>query len=119
MTLFYLIAIGAVAGILAGLMGISGGVIITPALVLLLGFSQKAAQGTTLWMLLPPIGIFAALTYYKHGNADLRAAAILAGGFVIGSIVGALLSNHINEHWLMRGFAVFTMLIAIRLFLKA
>jgi len=81
------IVLGLVAGILSGLIGIGGGVIIVPALVLLFGMSQHNAQGTTLALLIPPIGILAAWTYYKAGFVDVRVAVLVAVGFFAGSFL--------------------------------
>ena len=74
MTAFLHILLGLVAGILSGLIGIGGGTIIVPALVLFFGISQHMAQGTTLALLVPPIGILAAWTYYRQGYVDLHIA---------------------------------------------
>ena len=80
------ILLGLVAGVLSGLIGIGGGIIIVPALVLLFGMTQHNAQGTTLALLIPPIGILAAWTYYKAGYVDIRVAALVAFGFFAGKI---------------------------------
>ena len=87
-SLLYVI-LGLVAGVLSGVIGIGGGVIIVPVLVLLFGMSQHHAQGTTLALLIPPIGILAAWTYYKAGYVDLRVAALVAVGFFAGSFLRA------------------------------
>jgi hypothetical protein len=71
------ITVGLLAGVVSGLVGIGGGVIVIPALIYLFGFSQHIAQGTTLAMLVPPIGILAALTYYRQGYVNLGVAALL------------------------------------------
>jgi len=83
--LFYLL-LGLAAGILSGLIGIGGGMIIVPALVFLFGFSQHLAQGTTLALLVPPIGILAAWTYYQQGYVDLHTAAYICAGFFFGRL---------------------------------
>lgn len=111
-----LILLGLIAGALSGLIGIGGGIIIIPALVFIFGFSQKLAQGTTLALLIPPIGILAAMTYYKHGNVDLRVAAIIIIGFVIGSFFGAKFAVRIPEELLTKIFAVSIILIGIKMF---
>jgi len=77
--------LGLAAGILSGFIGIGGGVLIVPALVFIFGFSQQQAQGTTLAMLVPPVGILAAWTYYKHGFVDIRVAALLWPGLSSGA----------------------------------
>ena len=102
-----LLVIGLVAGVASGLFGIGGGVLIVPGLVLVLGFSQLAATGTSLAVLLPPVGIAAVLEYYRHGNVDLRAAFIVAAALLAGAWVGALMANHLKEGYLRLAFGVF------------
>jgi len=103
----FLLLIGMVAGIASGLFGIGGGILIVPGLVFLLGFSQHAATGTSLAILLPPVGIAAVLEYYRHGNVDLKAAFIVAAALLIGAWFGALLANHLKEGYLRLAFGVF------------
>jgi uncharacterized protein len=103
-TLF--VALGVVAGILSGLIGIGGGVIIVPALVFLFGMSQHQAQGTTLALLVPPIGLLAAWTYYKQGYVDIRVAALICAGFILGSVVGAKFGTGLSDDTLRRIFGV-------------
>ena len=112
-----MIALGLFAGFVSGLVGIGGGVIIAPALVLLLGFSQHQAQGTTLALLVPPVGILAAYSYYKAGLVDVRAAALIAAGFFIGSLLGAKISIGLPESLLRKVFAIFMGVISVKMFL--
>ena len=84
-----LILVGILAGTLGGLVGVGGGIIIVPAIVYLLGFSQLSAQGTSLGLLLLPVGILGVLQYYKQGHVDFKIVIILALGFVIGSFIGS------------------------------
>ena len=91
-TAFYAMLLGITAGAFSGLIGIGGGVIIVPALVFGFGFSQHLAQGTTLALMVPPIGLLAAWTYWKHGDVDLRVAAFVCAGFLLGSLLGARLA---------------------------
>ena len=84
-TILIVILIGIFAGMLGGLVGVGGGLIIVPSLIYFLGFSQHAAQGTSLGLILLPVGILGVLQYYKQGNVDFRVVAILAVGFLIGS----------------------------------
>lgn len=102
-----LIAIGIVAGILSGMFGIGGGVVIVPALIYLAGFRHHQATGTSLAVLLPPIGIAAAYEYYRHGNVDIRAAAIVALGVLVGGWLGAVAANRIEGPYLRLAFGVF------------
>ncbi len=109
------VVLGLAAGILSGLIGIGGGILIVPALVFLFGFSQQQAQGTTLALLVPPIGILAAWAYYKQGFVDIRVAAIIAAGFVVGSFFGARIATTISNAMLGKIFGVFLVLIGIKM----
>ena len=119
MSWLWFILLGLIAGAVSGLVGIGGGIIIVPALVLLFGFSQKLAQGTTLALLVPPIGIFAALTYYKDGYVNVRAAALIVVGFVIGSLLASRYVTRLSNVTVTRVFAVFLIAVAIRMLLSA
>jgi uncharacterized membrane protein YfcA len=115
-TLLLLLIIGLVAGILSGIIGIGGGIIIIPALMFLLHFSQKSAQGTTLALMVPPIGLLAAWSYYKEGFVDIRAATIICIGFILGSFFGAKLSIGLPQEALKKLFSVVLILVAIKMF---
>lgn len=110
-----LILLGIGAGMLSGLIGIGGGVIIVPALVLILGFSQHQAQGTTLALMVPPIGILAAWSYYRQGFVDLHAALFICIGFLAGSLLGARLATNISTIVLERIFGVTLLLISVKM----
>lgn len=109
------LGLGFVAGIAGGLIGIGGATIIIPALVFICKFDQHTAQGTTLAMMVPPIGLLAAWAYYKAGYVDLRVAAILAVGFVFGGLVGARYATHLPGPTLQRIFGVGLLLIAVKM----
>ncbi len=109
------ILLGLVAGVLSGLIGIGGGIIIVPALVLLFGLSQHQAQGTTLALLVPPIGILAAWTYYRQGNVNISIAVFIALGFIVGSILGARFAGALSDVVLKKIFGISLMLVAIRM----
>jgi len=113
------ILLGLIAGAVSGLIGIGGGIIIVPALVLLFGFGQKLAQGTTLALLVPPIGILAAYTYYKQGYVNLGVAGFIVIGFAIGSLIGARYVANLSNATVMRIFAIFLMLLAIKMLISA
>ena len=113
------ILLGLAAGAASGLIGIGGGLIIVPALVLLFGFTQKLAQGTTLALLVPPVGILAAYTYYKHGEVNLYAATFIALGFVVGSLIGARYVAHLSNAVVIRIFAVILLLLGIKMLISA
>jgi uncharacterized membrane protein YfcA len=102
-----LIAIGLFAGVLSGLFGIGGGVVIVPALIYVAGFRQHVATGTSLAVLLPPIGLAAAWEYYRHGNVNIRAAAIIAVAVLIGGWLGAVIANRMAGPQLRLAFGVF------------
>ena len=112
--LLYLL-LGLVAGVLSGLIGIGGGVMIVPALVFLFGLSQHQAQGTTLALLVPPIGILAAWTYYKQGYVNLEMAAFICLGFFFGSFFGAKVATGVSNIVLERIFGVALLLIALKM----
>jgi uncharacterized protein len=101
------VIIGLVGGIAAGFFGVGGGIVIVPALIYWAGFSQHRATGTSLAVLLPPIGLAAALEYYRHGNVDIRAAVILAAGMLVGAWAGAWFANRIPGPQLRLIFGVF------------
>lgn len=109
------IVIGCIAGILSGLFGIGGGVIIVPALIYLCGFSQLKAQGTSLAILLPPVGILAFIDYYKKGNVNVQAGILICIFLVIGSVFGAKISHIIPVDTMRKLFGVLMMLISIKL----
>ncbi|MEA5626187.1 sulfite exporter TauE/SafE family protein [Nostoc sp. UHCC 0251] len=106
--------LGLIAGIVSGMTGIGGGIIILPALIFMFGFSQHQAQGTTLALLVPPIDILAAWTYYKQGYVDLKIAALLCLGFVLGGWLGAKIGTGLSNVILMRIFGVLLLVSAIR-----
>lgn len=107
--------IGIVAGLLGGVLGLGGAIIIIPALVMLLGFSQQMAQGTTMLMLVMPVGALAAWQYYRAGNVDVRTALILGVAFFVSGFIGAKLANHIPQEGLKKGFAVLLIVIAVKM----
>lgn len=115
MLLLAFIALGLVAGILSGLVGIGGGVLIVPALVLLFHFSQKSAQGTTLALLIPPLGFFAAMAYYKAGYVDVKAAIFIIIGFLVGSIISAHYAVNLPTPVITRIFGGFLLLVATKM----
>jgi len=107
--------IGIVAGLLGGVLGLGGAIIIIPALVMLLGYSQQMAQGTTLLMLVMPVGALAAWQYYKAGNVDVKTALILGIAFFLSGFIGAKFANLIPQDILKKLFAVLLIVIAIKM----
>jgi uncharacterized membrane protein YfcA len=107
-----------VAGGFSGLFGIGGGIIVIPALVYLLGYTQHEAQGTSLGLLLPPVGILAVINYYKAGMVDLKAVILMVVTFLIGSYVTSKLVVNIPDLVLKKIFAVFLLFYAAKLFFE-
>ena len=114
-TIIALVLIGLAAGALSGLVGVGGGIVIVPALVYLLSFSQKDAQGTSLGILLLPVGILAVMQYYKQGHVDVRVVVIVSLAFIVGGLFGSKLALTLNEITVKRIFAVFMLVMAIKM----
>src|SRR4030067_1633211 len=113
--IFSYVLLGITAGILSGLIGIGGGIMFVPAFVFIFGFSQHQAQGTTLALMVPPIGILAAWTYYEQGYVDLRVAALICAGFLAGGYLGAKLATHVSNTGLERIFGVALLVISLKM----
>jgi uncharacterized membrane protein YfcA len=111
--------IGLFGGVASGLFGVGGGIVLVPALIYIAGFSQHLATGTSLAVLLPPIGLAATIEYYRHGNVDLRAALILAAGMFVGAWVGAWLANQMKGPQLRLLFGVFVCALGVYLIFGA
>lgn len=110
-----ILIIGLCAGVLSGMVGVGGGLIIVPALVFFLGFSQHTAQGTSLGLLLLPAGILAVMNYYKAGHVDLKVVGLLATGFILGSYFGSKWSLSIPQETVRKIFAIFLFYTAFKL----
>ncbi len=111
-----LLLIGVLAGAMSGILGIGGGIIIIPALVMILGYSQQAAQGTSLGLLLPPVGILAVLNYYNKGFVNIKAVIIMAIAFLVGSYFSSKFAVSLPENVIKKIFAVFLVFYATKLF---
>lgn len=114
-TILLLIIVGFAAGMLSGLVGVGGGIIVVPALVFFLGFSQNAAQGTSLGLLLLPVGILAVINYYNKGFIDLKVVGIMSIAFVAGGWLGSKLALTIPQDTVRKIFAIFLFYTAFRL----
>ena len=112
------ILVGLIGGAMSGLTGLGGGFIMVPLMVYLFGMTQHAAQGTSLAVLLPPLGLFAFLHYYNNGHVDVRLAVLIAVGFVLGGYVGGWLAQLISGPVLRKGFAVMMAFIAADMFFR-
>ena len=112
-----IIFVGLAAGILGGMVGVGGGIIIVPALVYFLAFSQHQAQGTSLALMLFPVGILGVINYYKKGYVDFRYAGLLAIGFVLGSYLGSKFSLSLPQFTVKKIFAVIMLLVSLKMLL--
>jgi uncharacterized protein len=116
--IIYLVITGVAAGILAGTFGLGGGLIVTPFLVLILGYSQQTANGTSLVALLGPVGIFGVMAYYNAGKitgVHIRAGLIIALGMLAGTYFGSKLALALPETIVRRAFAVFLVIMAFKM----
>ena len=114
-TFIILIIFGVLAGVLSGLVGVGGGILMLPLLIIFLGLTQHEAQGTALFAMLPPIGILAAINYYKEGFVKWEYAIVIAFTFVIGGYLGSKLSLSLPPQMVRRIFGVIMLLGAIKL----
>ncbi len=114
-TILLLAVIGLAAGILSGMIGIGGGIIIVPALVFVLGFSQQQAQGTSLGLLLLPVGILAVMNYYKQGFIDIKVIGIMCVTFVLGGWLGSKLSLSMPQETVKKVFALLLIVVAAKM----
>ncbi|MBM3441711.1 MAG: sulfite exporter TauE/SafE family protein [Bacteroidetes bacterium] len=114
-TILAVILIGLAAGVLGGMVGVGGGIIMVPALVYFLAFSQHRAQGTSLALMLFPVGILGVINYYRKGYVDLRIAGLLAVGFILGSYLGSRFSLSLPQSVVKKIFAAVMLLVALRM----
>jgi uncharacterized membrane protein YfcA len=110
-----LVLVGVLAGILAGMFGIGGGLVIVPALAILYGMRQHAAVGTSLGALLLPVGALSAWVYWKNGNLNIRYSLLLAVGLVLGAYLGARLVEPVSDLTLRRMFGVFLLVVSVKM----
>jgi uncharacterized membrane protein YfcA len=114
-TIIILLIIGAAAGMLGGLVGIGGGIIIVPALILFLGKSQLQAQGISLALIMFPVGILGVMQYYKQGHVDFSIVLILAIGFVVGSFLGSKIAMDLPQDIIRKLFACLLIIVAVKM----
>jgi uncharacterized membrane protein YfcA len=113
------LAIGFISGLASGLFGIGGGVLIVPGLIWLAGFSQQQATGTSLAILLPPVGLAAVIEYYRHGNVNLKVAMIVAIALFLGGWLGAVFANRMPTPYLRLAFGVFVTALGLHFTINA
>jgi uncharacterized protein len=113
------LAIGLIAGVLSGLFGIGGGILIIPSLIFFANFHTKLALGTSLGAMLLPVGLLGAYAYYQQGNVNIKASMLIGLGLFLGAYAGARLAHLISGATLQRLFAIFIVLMAIRLWVEA
>jgi uncharacterized membrane protein YfcA len=114
-----ILMLGVLAGIMVGLLGIGGGIVLVPAMVHLLRMDQHLAQGTSLFILLPPIGLGALRQYWTAGNVDLRAGILCAAGMILGGYIGGKIAVPMSTQLLKGFFGGFLMFSSVLLWMKA
>ena len=114
-TIVLLLFIGVCSGMLGGMVGVGGGIIIVPALIYFLGFSQLTAQGTSLALIMFPVGILAVIQYYKQGHVDFNVVFVLAIGFVLGGFIGSKISLSLPQETVKKMFAFLLVIIAVKM----
>lgn len=113
--IFLYLILGVMAGALSGLVGIGGATIIIPALIFMFGLSQHMAQGTTLALMVPPIGILAAWTYYQKGYVDFKIAGFICLGFLLGGLIGAKFAVNMPAPLLKKIFGIFLLIVSLKM----
>lgn len=114
-TTIIILIIGVIAGMFSGFIGIGGGLIVVPCLVYFLGMSQHSAQGTSLAMMLPPIGFMAVYNYYKAGAVDFKVAAILCASFIIGSFFGSKIAIVLSPEQIKKAFGIIIIVLGVKM----
>jgi uncharacterized protein len=114
-TIIILVIIGLMTGVFGGIFGVGGAIIMIPALVYFLGVDQHTAQGTSLAVMLPPIGLFAAYNYYKAGEVDIWFAIIISLAFMIGGFFGAKIALNMPEQVMKRIFGILLMVVGVKM----
>ena len=113
---YLLLIFGLIAGTLSGLIGIGGGIILVPALIYFLGFSQHSAQGTVLFMFLLPIGVLGTYNFWQKGYVDWRTASIMAITYFIGSFIGSKIAISMDQNQLKKIFGILLFLVSLKMF---
>jgi hypothetical protein len=114
-TIIVLVIIGLMTGVFGGMFGVGGAIIMIPALVYVLGVDQHTAQGTSVAIMLPPIGLFAAYNYYKAGHVNIWYAVIIAIAFMVGGYFGSMIALKLSENLMKKIFGILLILVALRM----
>ena len=114
-TILILVIIGLMAGVFGGMFGVGGAIIMVPALVYFLGVDQHTAQGTSVAIMLPPIGLFAAYNYYKAGQVNIWYAVVIAIAFLVGGYFGSKIALALPENLMKKIFGILLILVALRM----
>lgn len=118
MNILIIVLTGLTGGATSGLLGIGGAVIMIPALVFIAHYDQHTAQGTTLCAMVPPIGLLAAIEYYKAGYADIKTAAVISAAFIIGAWLGSKAAISINPYLLKKIFGLVLLYISLKMIIS-
>jgi hypothetical protein len=113
-----LLSIGLLTGTFSSFLGLGGGLILIPTLIYVFKMTQHQAQGTSIAVMLPPIGILAFLEYYKMGHIDLKIALFIAIGFTFGGFIGGYIAQCVPDYHLRKIFGVFLLIVAINMILS-
>ena len=114
-TILIILIIGLFAGTVSGLLGVGGGIIVVPSLVLILGFSQHLAQGTNIAMMMAPVVVLSFVNYYKAGQVDWKVALVLMTAFIVGGWIGSKISLQISPVMLRKVFGLFMLIVALKM----
>jgi len=117
-TIIILLSIGLFAGMLSGFVGVGGGVVIVPALVFFLGLTQHQAQGTSLFILVLPVGILAVMNYSKTANINWSYGIVIALAFIVGGYLGSKLSLKLSPSVVKLAFGVIMAFVSFKLILS-
>jgi len=114
-TILIILIIGLFAGTVSGLLGVGGGIIVVPSLVLIMGFSQHLAQGTNIAMMMAPVVVLSFVNYYKAGQVDWKVALVLMTAFIVGGWIGSKISLQISPVMLRKVFGFFMLIVALKM----
>ncbi len=114
-TILILVLIGLIAGVMSGFVGVGGGIVVVPALIFFIGLTQHQAQGTSLALLMTPVGMFAVYNYYKSGNVKVDYALYIALGFLFGAFLGSKVALKLPPDIIKKVFGAFMLIVALKM----